>query len=321
MKIHYIYKITLLKGSLGNHYYIGKKSSKVPKYVQGGNIEKFVLENPMFDNYSGSGVIPINYFKKYGKLLGETFIKEIILFSKDSLDNCLNEERIIADKYKTDPLCVNLTKGGKLNPALLGYKKSTTVSLELRMRMSQKAKELWKQESYRNKVINGLREFYKIYNSPNIGKKMPQKQKEILSQINLGSKNEKNASENNGMYQKIPKNAKSVLQYDKEGNFIKEWKSAAEAKKSLGIDNITVVCNGKRKYAGGYIWKWGENDYSIEAKKVCQYSLDGQLINTYSSSWEAAKILNLDSSSIYKVCQGRGKTCGGFKWKFLNDNN
>ena len=321
MKVHYIYKITLLQGSLENCYYLGKKSSKVPQYAQGGNVEKFVVENPMFDSYSGSGVIPINYFKKYGKILGETFLKEIILFSKDSLENCLNEELIIADKYKTDPLCINLVKGGKLNPVLLGYKNSISTSLESRIKNSQKHKELWKQDLYRNKVIAGIREFHKVCNSPNIGKRVTQEQKEILSQINLGSKNEKNASKGNGMYQKIPKNAKSVLQYDKEGNFIKEWKSAAEAKKFLGIDNITVVCNGKRKYAGGYIWKWGENSYSIEAKKVCQYSLDDKLINTYSSAWEAAKLLNLDSSSIYKVCQGKGKTCGGFKWKFLNDNN
>lgn len=320
MKIHYIYKITLLKGSLENCYYLGKKSSRVPKYLQGGNIQKYVIENPMFDNYSGSGSIPINYFNKYGKILGETFLKEIILFSEDSYDNCLNEELIIADKYKTDPLCVNLVKGGQLNPALLGHKISRSISLESRMKNSQKHKKLWKQDSYRNKVIAGIREFYKVCNSPNIGKKMSQEQKELLSQINLGHKNEKNAAEGNGMYQKIPKNAKSVLQYDKEGNFIKEWKSAAEAKKCLGIDNITIVCNGKRKYAGGYIWKWGENNYSTDAKKVCQYSLDNQLINTYSSAWEAAKLLNLDSSSIYKVCQGKGKTCGGFKWKFLNDN-
>ena len=73
MKVHYIYKITLLQGSLQNHYYLGKKSSKVPQYAQGGNIEKFIVENPMFDNYSGSGVIPINYFKKYGKILGKLF--------------------------------------------------------------------------------------------------------------------------------------------------------------------------------------------------------------------------------------------------------
>ncbi|MGM9963986.1 MAG: hypothetical protein ACI32Z_02450 [Clostridium sp.] len=136
MKVHYIYKITLLQGSLKNCYYLGKKSSKVPQYAQGGNVEKFVVDNPMFDSYSGSGVIPINYFKKYGKILGETFLKEIILFSKDSLENCLNEELVIADKYKTDPLCINLVKGGKLNPALLGYKNSNSISLESRIKSS-----------------------------------------------------------------------------------------------------------------------------------------------------------------------------------------
>lgn len=73
MKVHYIYKITLLQGSLENCYYLGKKSSKVPQYAQGGNVEKFVVENPMFDSYSGSGVIPTNYFKKYGKFQEKLF--------------------------------------------------------------------------------------------------------------------------------------------------------------------------------------------------------------------------------------------------------
>ena len=47
-----------------------------------------------------------------------------------------------------------------------------------------------------------------------------------------------------------------VLQYDLDGNFIKEWESISEAKKRLGINNITYACNGKYKHAGGYIWKY-----------------------------------------------------------------
>lgn len=117
----------------------------------------------------------------------------------------------------------------------------------------------------------------------------------------------------------VPANARSVLQFDQEGNFIQEWPSAAEAKRSLGIDNITVVCNGNRRSAGGYIWVWGQNDYSSKGQKVAQYDLDNNFINVYNSSWDAAKQLELDSSSIYKVCQGKGKTCGGFIWKFYSN--
>lgn len=50
--------------------------------------------------------------------------------------------------------------------------------------------------------------------------------------------------------------SKEVLQYDLQGNFIKVWDCVEEARKTLHISNISSVCNGKRKKAGGYIWKY-----------------------------------------------------------------
>lgn len=50
-----------------------------------------------------------------------------------------------------------------------------------------------------------------------------------------------------------------VLQYDKNGNFIAEYKSAKVACEILGVKDkttISKVCNGKRKFAHGYIWKY-----------------------------------------------------------------
>ena len=41
------------------------------------------------------------------------------------------------------------------------------------------------------------------------------------------------------------------------------------------------------------------------------------LINTYPSIAEAARTLNLDSSTISKVCRGVNKTHGGFVFKYL----
>lgn len=51
--------------------------------------------------------------------------------------------------------------------------------------------------------------------------------------------------------------SKPILQYDLEGNFIKEWSSSMEVERelSIGHNNIGSVCNGKRKSAGGFIWK------------------------------------------------------------------
>lgn len=54
---------------------------------------------------------------------------------------------------------------------------------------------------------------------------------------------------------------KAVLQYTKDGEFVKEWSSITKAQNAYSIANgkITSVCKGQRKTAGGYIWKYKES--------------------------------------------------------------
>ena len=56
------------------------------------------------------------------------------------------------------------------------------------------------------------------------------------------------------------KTSKKIIQYDKRGNFIKEYPSAMEAARQIGSENympnISRCANGKRKTANGYIWEW-----------------------------------------------------------------
>lgn len=51
---------------------------------------------------------------------------------------------------------------------------------------------------------------------------------------------------------------KSVLQYSKNGSFIREWICMGDVEREIGIreSKICLCCNGKRKSAGGYIWKY-----------------------------------------------------------------
>lgn len=55
---------------------------------------------------------------------------------------------------------------------------------------------------------------------------------------------------------------KPVLQYDKQGNFIREWPSAKIAKRETGAKNIFEVASGYKnqmyKSSGGYVWKYKE---------------------------------------------------------------
>ena len=53
---------------------------------------------------------------------------------------------------------------------------------------------------------------------------------------------------------------KTVYQYDLQGNFIKEWRSATDIHKELGFSNSNIAkcCRNKSKTAYGYIWRYKE---------------------------------------------------------------
>lgn len=50
----------------------------------------------------------------------------------------------------------------------------------------------------------------------------------------------------------------AIDQFDKNGQFIKHWKSATEAGRQLGISNGNIggCLKGRHKTAGGYQWKY-----------------------------------------------------------------
>ena len=86
-----------------------------------------------------------------------------------------------------------------------------------------------------------------------------------------GSSHYKKPGEKNPMFGKhhseeskknIRKNnpSKLVIQYSKEGKFISEFQSVMEAERQTGCNhgNICECCKGKRKSAGGFIWKYKE---------------------------------------------------------------
>ncbi len=54
-----------------------------------------------------------------------------------------------------------------------------------------------------------------------------------------------------------PKSSNPVLQYDLEGNFIKEWKSAEDLLQyGYNPNLIRTCCRGKQKQSKGFIWKY-----------------------------------------------------------------
>lgn len=90
------------------------------------------------------------------------------------------------------------------------------------------------------------------------GKKLSEEHRQKISESLKGDKNPlygKKLSEE--VKQKI---SKKVLQYSKDGYFIKEFNSCREASRETGI-NYTSICNcanSRRRSAGGFIWKFSE---------------------------------------------------------------
>jgi hypothetical protein len=78
------------------------------------------------------------------------------------------------------------------------------------------------------------------------------------------------------------------------------------------VNNLRKVTNSENVIAGLY-----EQQVNNSAKRVGQYSLDNKLLNIFPSTREAARELNLDSSTISKVCRGINKTHGGFIFKYI----
>lgn len=54
------------------------------------------------------------------------------------------------------------------------------------------------------------------------------------------------------------------------------------------------------------------------SKKVCQYDTNGNFIKEWDSTRDAARALNIDSSTIAKCARGKYKTAGGYIWRYVD---
>ena len=199
--------------------------------------------------YKGSGVDYLSDYKKYVKNPQSDLIEEILEYVSDI--SKLNER----EKYwlkcfdvVNNPLYYNRTNRSrgwskvtdeqkqKISKAKLGTKMSLESSDKKREKMLGKSKHT---EESKKKI--GLKNKHP---KPEGFKEKCQKPKS------------KEHCKNISKTKSIP-----ILQYDLEGNFIKEWESGRLAAKSLNLNQgcINDAVRGKLKKSGGYIWKLKNN--------------------------------------------------------------
>lgn len=120
-------------------------------------------------------------------------------------------------------------------------------------------------------------------------------------------------------------NCKLIDQYDLNCNFIKTFNSIVEASMILGIGEhaITKCVTDKSKTAGGYVFVYyGKTPHygKSKDKKINQYTLNNEFMQTFNSIKLASKTFNIFSSNITDCCKKkRYKTAGGYKWFYAND--
>ena len=120
-----------------------------------------------------------------------------------------------------------------------------------------------------------------------------------------------------------------VLQYDLDGNFIREFESVKEAREKYS-SRVQDCLSGKTTQAGGFQWKYKTQDayplkidayvknvnQSLCCSRPIKQLKDGVVVATYSSIKEASSKTGFDYSGIKKCLNGTYKQTFGFTWEY-----
>lgn len=121
----------------------------------------------------------------------------------------------------------------------------------------------------------------------------------------------------------------AIIQFDLDGNFIKEWQGVALAARTLKISEsqISGCLSGIYKSAQGFRWLY-KSSYekgeclpkyiNLSAKKpIGQYTKQGILIKEWSSIIDAAKGVGVTKRAIQLSLHRKDGTCKGCIWRLL----
>jgi hypothetical protein len=137
----------------------------------------------------------------------------------------------------------------------------------------------------------------------------------------------------------VEKRYKPVLQYNLDGDFIREWPSQLEVYNSLQLD-INNCLKNRYRTSGGFQWKYKEQNIPTKIqtvgkkmertkehsnnisknkmgkglKPIIQLDLDGNIIKEWESQSQASFELGFSISNINLCLNGKNKTSSRYKW-------
>lgn len=125
---------------------------------------------------------------------------------------------------------------------------------------------------------------------------------------------------------------KPVELYTLQGIYVKTISSATKVAEELGVSRNSIygVLHKERPTCRGYQMKYEEDITTVikpfisrQGGSIPVVQLDpnnGNIIQIFASTAEAARKTGADSSTIAKVCKGKLKTTKGFAWKYYQKN-
>ena len=129
---------------------------------------------------------------------------------------------------------------------------------------------------------------------------------------------------------KQPKGGKSVIQYDKNGNFIRKFNSITNAANHINCstNEISKVCMRKNKSVHGFVFRYEDDSITVfdlinikkhsRKRKVAQYDMNGNCLMIYDSLAQAQRETGTKDTSIVNCCRGKYKSANNFKWEYVN---
>lgn len=130
----------------------------------------------------------------------------------------------------------------------------------------------------------------------------------------------------------LGKTNRKVIQYDMNGNFVKEWDTISEAARAFNISNGTIhaALQTSNKSAAKYLWKYYEENFQLKIAKytgplITKIDSKVEVINKktkevliFKNVEECSKILNLKKFDICLVLNHSKRiSTGGFIFKYI----
>lgn len=227
--------------------------------------------------------------------------------------------------------CIYLFSDEDFMPQYVG--KTKHLKVRIKQHLNDRLKRKGKFYSWLNKTINEGKNYYvdilEECNEDNW------KEREIywikhIKDCNYPLRNLTEGGDGGGDMLKgiIPKcienNKKPILQYNLEGEFIKEFASVKEAANSVNSSTscISKVAKNKGKYTKGYQWVYKTENYPLKIDKcdsklqrIVQYDLEHNFIKLWNSASEIEKHYKLRKNKILDITETKRQILNGFIWK------